>query len=65
MKDVMTPMQKVYMIEASVRLNFEHMLEIYRSGYTRIPVYDQDPQVRYHLCCETVVKCCIRNVAKS
>ncbi|KAK9909389.1 hypothetical protein WJX75_001507 [Coccomyxa subellipsoidea] len=43
-KDVMTPMNKVYMIEAGVRLNFEHMLEIYRSGYTRIPVYDKDPQ---------------------
>ncbi|CAL8467383.1 g6920 [Coccomyxa elongata] len=43
-KDVMTPMHKVYMIEAGVRLNFEHMLEIYKSGYTRIPVYDKDPQ---------------------
>ena len=43
-KDVMTPMNKVYMIEAGVRLNFEHMLEIYKSGYTRIPVYDKDPQ---------------------
>lgn len=43
-KDVMTPMNKVYMIEAGVRLSFEHMLEIYRSGYTRIPVYDKDPQ---------------------
>lgn len=43
-KDVMTPMNKVYMIEAGVRLNFENMLEIYKSGYTRIPVYDKDPQ---------------------
>lgn len=27
-----------------MKLNFEHMLEIYKSGYTRIPVYDKDPQ---------------------
>ena len=44
MKDVMTPMDKVYMVEASVRLNFEHMMDIYKSGYTRIPVYERDPQ---------------------
>ena len=43
-KDVMTPMDKVYMVEASVRLNFEHMMDIYKSGYTRIPVYERDPQ---------------------
>jgi len=27
-----------------VRLNFDNMLEIYKSGYTRIPVYDTQPQ---------------------
>ena len=35
---------QVYMVEANVRLNFDHMLEIYKSGYTRIPVYDTQPQ---------------------
>jgi metal transporter CNNM len=39
-KDVMTPIDKVYMLEASTKLNFEAMLEIYKSGYTRIPVYE-------------------------
>ena len=38
----MTPLDKVFMIEASVRLNFDNMLYIYRSGYTRIPVYEND-----------------------
>ena len=35
---------QVYMVEAHVRLNFDNMLEIYKSGYTRIPVYDTQPQ---------------------
>ena len=38
----MTALDKVFMIEASVRLNFDNMLYIYRSGYTRIPVYEDD-----------------------
>ena len=38
------------MVEASVRLNFEHMMEIYKSGYTRIPVYDRDPQNIIGIC---------------
>ena len=37
--------EQVYMVEASVRLNFEHMMDLYKSGYTRIPVYDRDPQL--------------------
>lgn len=39
-KDVMTPIEKVFMLEASTKLTFDAMLEIYKSGYTRIPVYD-------------------------
>ena len=27
-----------------MKLNFDNMLEIYKSGYTRIPVYDTQPQ---------------------
>ena len=36
----MTPVDKVFMLEASTKLTFDAMLEIYKSGYTRIPVYD-------------------------
>lgn len=39
-KDVMTPIEKVFMLEASTKLTFDTMLDIYKSGYTRIPVYD-------------------------
>eukprot|EP00873_Tetraselmis_striata_P042726 jgi/Tetstr1/462990/TSEL_007930.t2 len=38
--DVMTPIRRVYMLEASTRLDYESMLQIYKSGYTRIPVYE-------------------------
>ncbi len=31
-KDVMTPIERVYSFEASARLNFATMMEIYRSG---------------------------------
>ena len=41
-RDVMTTLDKVFMLEQSVKLNFENMLEIYKSGYTRIPVYDNN-----------------------
>ena len=41
-RDVMTTLDKVFMLEQSVKLNFENMLEIYKSGYTRIPIYDNN-----------------------
>ena len=31
-KDVMTPIERVYSFEASARLNFATMMEIYKSG---------------------------------
>lgn len=43
-KDVMTSVDKVYMIDASTRLNFENMLDIYRSGFTRIPAFEGSRQ---------------------
>lgn len=39
-EDVMTPADKVYMLEATRKLTFETILEIYKGGHTRIPVYD-------------------------
>lgn len=40
----MTRMDKVFALDAATRLNFDNMLAVYRSGYTRIPVYDTHPQ---------------------
>lgn len=39
-KDVMTGLDKVFMMELSARLNFQLMFSIYKSGFTRIPVYE-------------------------
>jgi len=39
-KDVMTLLDRMFMLEADMKLNFENMLLIYKSGYTRIPVYE-------------------------
>jgi hypothetical protein len=36
----MTPIERVFMLEANTKLTFDTMLEIYKSGFTRIPVYD-------------------------
>jgi len=38
--DVMTTIDNVYMVEASTKLDFDTMLDIYKCGYTRIPVYE-------------------------
>jgi hypothetical protein len=38
--DVMTKADDVFMLDISTKLNFEAMLNIYKSGFTRIPVYE-------------------------
>jgi metal transporter CNNM len=38
-KDIMTRLEDCYMIEVGAQLTFDKMLDIYRRGYTRIPVY--------------------------
>jgi CBS domain containing-hemolysin-like protein len=40
--DVMTGIDNCFMLEDTQRLNFATMLNIYRSGFTRIPVYHGD-----------------------
>ncbi|KAK9806553.1 hypothetical protein WJX73_000035 [Symbiochloris irregularis] len=42
--DVMTHLDKVYMLESTVRLNFDQMFQIYRSGYTRVPIFEGNKQ---------------------
>ena len=38
--DVMTKADDVFMLDMATRLTFETMLEVYKSGFTRIPVYE-------------------------
>lgn len=42
--DVMTTLDKVFMVESHTRLTFQVLMDIYRSGFTRIPVYEIDRQ---------------------
>jgi hypothetical protein len=39
-QDVMTKADDVFMLDMATRLSFDTMLEIYKSGFTRIPVYE-------------------------
>ncbi|XP_075996307.1 metal transporter CNNM4-like isoform X2 [Genypterus blacodes] len=41
-EDVMTPLSNCFMIQADAVLDFNTMTEIMESGYTRIPVYDDE-----------------------
>ena len=43
-RDVMTSLDKVFMVESSTRLTFAVLMDIYKSGFTRIPVYEIDRQ---------------------
>ncbi len=40
-KNVMTPLEDVYMLPSSTRLDFSMVAQIFRSGFSRIPVYEQ------------------------
>jgi CBS domain containing-hemolysin-like protein len=37
---VMTPLDRVFTLNADMRLNFDNMMLIFQSGHSRIPVYD-------------------------
>ncbi|XP_017307010.2 metal transporter CNNM4 isoform X1 [Ictalurus punctatus] len=41
-EDVMTPLSNCFMIHSDAVLDFNTMLEIMESGYTRIPVYEEE-----------------------
>ena len=42
--DVMTTIEKVFMLDLQTRLIFPVLMEIYKSGFTRIPIYEFDRQ---------------------
>ena len=42
--DVMTTIEKVFMLDSQTRLTFPVLMEIYKSGFTRIPIYEIDRQ---------------------
>jgi metal transporter CNNM len=40
--DVMTPINKVFMLALAEKLTNKTLSEIFKSGYSRIPVFDMD-----------------------
>ncbi|GKY95998.1 hypothetical protein MPSEU_000560300 [Mayamaea pseudoterrestris] len=45
-KDVMTPVERIFMLSVDDKLNYETMAQIFKTGYSRIPVYEVD-KARY------------------
>lgn len=41
-KEVMTPLENIFMLSTEEQLNFETMAKIFKTGYSRIPVYSID-----------------------
>lgn len=41
-EDVMTPIEKVFMIDINTNLDTQMLKRIYSEGYSRIPVYEGD-----------------------
>ena len=39
-KEVMTPMERTFLLDVDEKLSFETMAKIFKSGYSRIPVYE-------------------------
>jgi metal transporter CNNM len=42
--DVMTPMDKVFMLDIETKLDYSTLKIIYESGYSRIPIYEYNRQ---------------------
>jgi len=40
-KDIMTPLKDVYMLELSATLDFQTIAEVSQKGYSRIPIYEK------------------------
>jgi len=49
----MTPLGQCFMLDKSLRLTFQSMLAIYKSGFTRVPIFEEDRQVR----CSRILPC--------
>lgn len=43
-KDVMTSLEQCFMLEKTEKLTFQKMLAIYKSGFTRVPIFEGDKQ---------------------
>lgn len=41
-EDILTPLKDCFMLPSSAMLDFSTMSEIMQSGYTRVPIYEEE-----------------------
>ena len=46
-RDVMTPVERIFMLSVDDRLNYETMARIFKTGFSRIPIFEVD-KVRFN-----------------
>lgn len=44
-EDILTPLKDCFMLPSSAFLDFSTMSEIMQSGYTRVPIYEEERSV--------------------
>lgn len=48
-EDILTPLKDCFMLPSSAVLDFSTMSEIMQSGYTRVPIYEEERWAREHV----------------
>lgn len=47
-EDILTPLKDCFMLPSSAVLDFSTMSEIMQSGYTRVPIYEEERWEQTH-----------------
>lgn len=47
-EDILTPLKDCFMLPSSAVLDFSTMSEIMQSGYTRVPIYEEERWAHIH-----------------
>lgn len=51
-KEVMTPLERTFMLSVDDKLSFETIAKVFKTGYSRIPVYEVSRVSALYLCFE-------------
>lgn len=58
-EDILTPLKDCFMLPSSAVLDFSTMSEIMQSGYTRVPIYEEERWALKHGSFKTKVIVCL------